>query len=369
LPSKRGAGQQPAASNQQLLRAWIDVDLAALARNAATLTRHSGAQLLPMVKADAYGLGVGPVVRALEPLDPWGYGVATVAEGEELRDLGITRPVIVFTPLLVAELPVARKARLTPALGDSACIEAWGNSGEWQLAIDTGMLRAGLDWRHVESVYELLRKHPPAGAFTHFHSAELEDGSMAEQERRFAAALESLPARPPLVHMDNSAAIVRRGRSELPVVRPGIFLYGASAVPQARVLPEQVVHVRARIVDIRDGVPGDTVSYGATQTLTRASRIATIALGHADGYPIALSGKGGGLLHGATVPVAGRVTMDMTMLDVTGVPCECGDAVTLVGRDGNALLRLEDVAAQGGVSPYEMLVRMRNRIPRIYHNG
>lgn len=351
-------------------RAWIEVDVGAIVRNARALVGHCGARLLPMVKADAYGIGVGPVVRALEAIDPWGYGVATVAEGEEIRDLGIARPIVVFTPLLVPELAKARAARLTPALGDADAIEAWGyGGGDWHLAIDTGMLRAGVDWRDTAKLSDVAGRYPPAAVFTHFHSAESNSGSIAEQEGRFAQAVRVLSEIPPLVHTDNSAAIVRRGRSALPVVRPGIFLYGGGTFEGAALRPEPVVHLRGRIVDIRTAAPGDTVSYGAAHRFARESLVATVALGHADGYPIAMTEKGFALVRGARVPVVGSVTMDMTMLDVTDVECGRGEVATFIGRDGDGLLALDEVAARGEVSPYEFLVRMRNRLPRVYMNA
>lgn len=348
-------------------RAWIEVDVGAIRRNAQTLARHSGAQLLPMVKADAYGLGVAPALRALEHVEPWGYGVATVAEGEELRSLGVMRPVLVFTPLVTEEHKRALAARLTLALGDPESIRAWAMAGgEWHLAIDTGMARGGLDWREVPRLGEMIAGHRPSGVFTHFHSAETSARSVADQELRFEQALASIPELPGLVHSDNSAAIVRRGRSRLPLVRPGIFLYGAGYWEGAELTAEPVVSVRARVVDLRDAMPGDTVSYGATYQVGRRARIATVAYGHADGYPMAMSDVGVALVNGASVPVVGRVTMDMTMLDVTGVPCERGDVVTFVGRDGDAVLTVDEVASRANVSPYELLVRMRNRIPRVY---
>ncbi|CAN5283653.1 hypothetical protein BH23GEM2_BH23GEM2_02890 [soil metagenome] len=351
-------------------RAWIEVDVGAIRRNAETLARHSGARLLPMVKADAYGLGVAPALRALEQVEPWGYGVATVAEGEELRALGVTRPVLVFTPLVIGEHDGALAARLTLALGDTESIRAWARAGgEWHLAIDTGMARAGLDWRELPRVREVIAGHQPSGVFTHFHSAETDARSLADQERRFQQALASMPTVPEIVHSDNSAAIVRRGRSKLPLVRPGIFLYGAGYWDGAQLTPEPVVSIRSRIVDLRDAMPGDTVSYGATYHVSRRARIATVAYGHADGYPVAMSDIGVALINGATVPVVGRVTMDMTMLNVTGVKCARGDIVTFIGRDRDAVLTVDEVASRANVSPYELLVRMRNRIPRVYTGG
>src|SRR5213075_313648 len=183
---------------------------------------------LPMIKADAYGLGAEAAVRALDRLDPWGYGIATFAEGAELRRLGVTRPIVVFTPLLEEDLARARSARLTPTLGFPTEIEAWraAGGGAWHLAIDTGMSRAGIPWREVREVRHLVELLPPEGAFTHFHSAELDDGTLERQETLFRGALASLPSRPRLLHTANSAAIARQGRSEWDLVRPGIFLYG-----------------------------------------------------------------------------------------------------------------------------------------------
>src|SRR6266568_1089065 len=167
-----------------LARARIEIDLGALQRNGAAMARRAGVPLLAMIKADAYGIGVEAAVRALDALDPWGYGVATVTEGEELRRLGVSRPVMVFTPLLRDDLPRARAARLTPTLGFADEIEAWKRSGggAWHLSIDTGMSRAGIPWRDVGSIRHLIESFAPEGAFTHFHSAELDDGTLKDQE-------------------------------------------------------------------------------------------------------------------------------------------------------------------------------------------
>src|SRR6202162_590937 len=306
-----------------LARARVEIDLGALQRNGAALARRAGVPLLPMIKADAYGLGAEAVFRALESLEPWGYGVATVAEGEELRDWGVTRPVLVFTPLLEPELARARAARLTPTLGFANEIEAWrrAGGGAWHLAIDTGMSRAGIPWRQVKEIKHVLQLLPPEGAFTHFHSAELDNGTLAAQEKLFREAIASLPSRPRLLHADNSAAIARRGRSEWALVRPGIFLYGVGSGRSAALQPEPVVHLRAPIVEMRDLEPGDTISYGATLRVERAARIATLAVGYADGYPRSLSKAGAVLVGGTLASIAGTVTMDMTMIDITTVRC------------------------------------------------
>jgi len=334
------------------------------------MARRAGVPLLPMIKGDAYGLGVEAAVRALDRLEPWGYGIATVAEGEELRRLGVARPVVVFTPLLKQDLARARVARLTPTLGFAEEIEAWKQSGggPWHLSIDTGMSRAGIPWREVGSIRSLIESFSPEGAFTHFHSAELDDGTMKDQEDRFREAIAILPSRPRLLHTANSAAIARQGRSAWDLVRPGIFMYGVGSGSSAAVQPENVVNLRAPIVEIRNLQAGDTVSYDATLRVDRPARIATLSVGYADGYPRSLSDGGAVLVGGTLAPVAGRVTMDMTMIDVTTVKCNVGDVVTLIGRaaDGGTVLTVERVADDAGMSPYELLTGLRSRVERAY---
>ena len=351
-----------------LSRARVEVDLGALQRNARAAARRAGVPLLPMVKADAYGLGVKEVVASLDGVEPWGYGVASVDEGEELRGAGVARPIVVFTPLIDADLTRARVARLTPTLGFRHEIEAWRSAGggPWHFSIDTGMSRAGIPWREVDRVHGLLELLPPEGAFTHFHSSELDDGTLEAQEKLFRDVVTRLPSRPRLLHTANSAAIARQGRSAWDLVRPGIFLYGVGSGRTAAIQPEPVVHLRAPIVEIRDLQAGDTVSYDAAYRVDRPARIATLAVGYADGYPRSLSEVGSVLVGNALAQVAGKVTMDMTMVDVTTIKCGVGDTVTLIGRAGETVLTVERVADEAGMSPYELLTGLRSRVERIY---
>lgn len=352
-----------------LNRAWMEVDLGALARNAGALAHRAQVPLIPMIKADAYGLGAEQVAAALEPLSPLAYGVATVIEGEELRGARITRPILVFSPLLPDELEAAHAARLTPTLGSNAEIEAWAKLGSpYHLSIDTGMARAGLPWREMAGIIEIVSEHPPEGAFTHFHSPELDDGSMVEQETRFREAVAQLPAKPRILHTDSSAAIVRHGSSDWNAVRPGIFMYGVGSGSAAALQPEAVVHVKARIAETRWVEAGDTVSYDATWTADARRLIATIPLGYADGYPRGASSVAKGVVRGSTAGIAGRVTMDMIMLDVTDTGGEVGDVVTMIG-DGSsagAPIDVASVAAAASMSPYELLTGLRGRLRRIY---
>jgi alanine racemase len=351
-------------------RAWVEIDLGALQRNAAAVAERARAPLLPMIKADAYGLGAIPVARALEPLEPWGYGVATIREGVQLRAAGITRPVVLFTPVSLDELADVRAAGITPSLSRAEEIARWreDGAGPWHLAIDTGMSRAGVRWDEVDALQTALAACPPEGAYTHFHSAERDDGSRGEQERRFREAVAALPERPRFLHVENSAAIARGARSAWDCVRPGIFLYGVSCGEGHKLEPEPVVGVHARIVDLRRVRDGDTVSYEATYRAVGDRRIATMGIGYADGYPRALSNRGSALIGGRRVCIAGVVTMDMTMIDVTDVPCSLGDVATVIGGDSERALDVASVARIADMSPYELLTGFNSRISRVYRS-
>jgi alanine racemase len=320
-----------------------------------------------MIKADAYGLGAIAVARALESTDPWGYGVATLPEAGELRAAGIARRILIFTPLLPEDLGDAIRLGVTPTFGSADLIEAWSGlgGGAWHLAIDTGMHRAGIEWWRVSELAEAVRAFPPEGAFTHFHSADATDASFDEQERRFHEAVGTLPARPRVLHAENSPAIARRSPSRWDLARPGVALYGVGVAAWPDLAPEPVAHLRARVVELHSMRPGETVSYNATWTAETPRAVATLAVGYADGYRRAFANRGEAIIQGRRVPVVGRVTMDMTMVDVTGVPCQRGDVATLIGRDGDEHLDLNVLAERVDVLAYELLVGLRLRVPRI----
>jgi alanine racemase len=348
-------------------RAWVDIDLGALLRNANAFAAHAGVPILPMVKADAYGLGAVRVARTLERVDPWGYGVATIAEGEELRRATITRPILIFTPLLIGDFDAAIRANVTPTLGSSESIARWRETGRpWHLAIDTGMSRAGIQWNEIESLRDVIAATPPEGVFTHFHSAERGDGSRERQEARFDEALAKLPARPKLVHAENSPAVEHRGRSKWSVARAGVFLYGVTSGNAPEIEPHPVVSLQARVVDLRTIGDGETVSYGGSYRASGERRIATLAIGYADGYRRVLGNRASVLLNGQRARVAGVVTMDMTMIDVTDIDCAIGDAATLIGQDGDDRIDITELVQAGELSPYEVLTGLRGRLPRRY---
>ena len=348
-------------------RTWIEVSLPALVANArVVLSRNPGARLLPMVKANAYGLGAVPIARALEALDPWGFGVATAAEGRELRDAGIRRPILVIAPTVGALESVAAQ-RLTPALGSLPTIERWlqlAPALPFHVEIDTGMSRAGIHWRDVGASSAAFADAPGfEGVFTHFHSADGDPESVREQRERFTAALAALPKRPPLVHAANSAGALSHPAAGEDLVRPGIYLYGG-AVPGHR--PEPVVHWRARIIETRWREAGTTVSYGATYRTRTRSCLVTLAAGYADGLHRALSNRGAALVRGRRLPFAGRVTMDMVVLDAGEHEPPPDALATLIGVDGAETITLDEVAEAAGTISYEILTSLSERVERVY---
>jgi len=350
-------------------RAWVEVDLAAVTDNARTVARIAGARLLPAVKANAYGLGAVAVSRALEAVDPWGYVVATLEEGAELRAARIERSIVVLMPARADQFDGYAKQRLTPAIGDAAALRAWVTRriGPFHLELDTGMGRTGVRWDEVDECRDALDTPLFEGAFTQFHSAEQADGSAERQQERFEAAIARLPRRPALLHCANSAAVLRDRRFVYNLVRPGVFLYGGS--PGAG-LPagEHVVSVRSRVVSVRRLLAGETVSYNASWTAPRDTTVATLSIGYADGVPRTL-GSGGSafaLLNGARRPYVGVVTMDLTMIETGDAPPAVGAVATLIGRADDQCVTLEQFAGWAEVLQREFLTGLGNRLPRVY---
>lgn len=369
------------------------MDEGALRRNLRRVRDAAGpdASVVPMLKANAYGLGVEAVLRivqaGLAPEALWAIGVAAVAEGEQLRALGWTGRVVVFAAAPPGEFSRAARAGLTLALSDLDGVRRWAHAARetgrrlaFHAEIDTGMGRAGFpfaqagEWgREVDAIAGDLLVWE--GCFTHFHSADEPDlGPTDEQQRRFLQALDALP--PPrggvprrTIHSANSAAALRRDGFGLDLVRPGIFLYGGSAGPG--VVPEAVASVRARVALVRDVPAGWSCGYGATYTSRRAERWGTLSIGYGDGIPRALSPAGGEVLvRGRRAPIIGRISMDMTVVDLTDVPgAQAGDVATLVGRDGGETIGLDEVAAKCGTISYEILTGLGARMPRVYVDG
>ena len=323
-------------------RARVEVSLTNLAANAETVKAAArGARLLPMVKADGYGLGAVRVAKVLEDkADPWGFGVATISEGAALRDAGIRRPIIVFSPALAEHQPRYRDYYLQAVLDDPAAIKQW--SLPYQLEIDTGMSRSGVKWN--EPSLPRFRTPQMQGAFMHFHSAEHDQASVQTQWNRFQHAVRELGSKPPMLRFVANSAAVWRLPESLDLVRPGIFLYGCKPMDDVPT-PAHVASLRARVVSVRTVKTGDGVSYGGEWVAPRDTRIATIGFGYADGFNRSMQGKARVLIGGRRYSVVGRITMDMILVDVTdaAVPVALGRCAPAP----NTLLLLDCVIASG----------------------
>jgi alanine racemase len=364
-------------------RAWVEISAGALKANFQTL-RDSvgpGVPILPMVKADAYGLGVERVVETLDPLGPWGYGVAAVEEGVALRALGVDRPVLVCSPAPPGSYEDAVGSDLILSISDLHGLDRLrdaasrvGKPGRFHLEVDTGMGRAGLDWRDAGRWAPALQERLSEvvaweGIFTHFHSADGVDGRpTALQWQRLTDTVEALPFHHDelLVHACNSPGALRKPEFAGDLIRPGIFMYGGQA-GQGLPDPEAVASLRARIVLLKEPAPGSTLGYGATYQAGAKDRWATVAIGYGDGLPRLLSNRGQALVRGCRVPIIGRISMDVTVVNVAGVPeVGLGDIVTFVGSDGGETISVDEVASHANTISYEVLTGLTKRLPRIW---
>jgi alanine racemase len=371
-------------------RAWVDVSVPALRRNYRRIAVALGPApwVVPMVKADGYGLGAAEVVRWLQPEAPAGWGVATVQEGVDLREGGVTGRIIVFSPLTQEMLRAAVTWRLSVAVSDVETLHGLssearrvGRPAFVQLEVDTGMGRSGLPAHEVGNWAPAVRPLLAApdtpddaghtlvweGIFTHLHSADEVGGpGVSDQLELLAEARRAL--RLPegvVVHAANSAAALRLGDAA-GGARPGIFLYGGR-VGEDLPAPDPVVSVRARVVRVVDMPAGSTLGYGATHRAHSAERWATLGIGYGDGLPRVLGNRGYALIAGRRVPIVGRVSMDMTVVNISTLDgVEPGDVATLVGRDGPAEISLDEVAALSGTISYEVLTGLSPRLPRVW---
>jgi alanine racemase len=362
----------------------VDVDLDALGANLAAIRRRApGVGILAVVKADAYGHGAVGVSSALEAAGVVWLGVALLEEGAELRREGLTLPILVLGTARPAKVSLYQYYRLTPtvsSLGELALWREWAaSSSEPQpvhLKVDTGMGRLGVAMSEVPEALALLRAHPRlrlAGLLSHFAEADdLESPRNADQEARFQAvlALLSEAERGAIeIHMANSAAALHHPGSRFTLARVGIGLYGIDPVglPEPGLTP--VMSVVARIVQVREVPAGTPLSYGGRTVTRRRSRIAVVPVGYADGYAWRLTGKAHALLRGHRVPVAGSVTMDMTLLDITETGGEVGEEVVLLGRQGEAEVPAAELAQLSGTISWEILCHLGLRLPRRYRRG
>ena len=347
-------------------RAWVDVDLDAIVRNARSYQHRVGVPILAMVKADGYGLGAVAVARALAGTGVWGFGVATIEEARALHLSGIVSPIVVVTPLHPAQASGFREIAARPSIGDLAALQAWLTSGggPFHVEVDTGMHRTGFpshDDELLRRVGHLLAGRDDwEGVFTHFHSAGHDHAACTEQWQRLHRAVQVIGHRPPLLHAANSAAGAWGTAFAGDLARPGIHLFGG-AVPGLDTVP--VAALRARVVAVRRAAAGAGVGYDATWRAPHPTTIATLAAGYADGVPRHLSNVGAVELLGQRLRIVGRVSMDSCTVDAGALPVAIGDVATIFGE----LVSLDEQAALAGTISYHLLTGLGPRVPRRCH--
>ena len=363
-----------------------EIDLGAIRENVLLACRLAGpaAQVMAVVKADAYGHGAAPVARTALAAGATWLGVAVPEEGAVLREAGILSRILVLGPIAPEQAELVVDHGLDQCVSDLAQADALdrmarrrGRVVSLHLKVDTGMGRVGLPPREVRPAADHLARLSAirlAGLMTHFADADADDPAFTqEQMTRFEAAAQAFREAGiavPLRHAANSAALLLHPGSRLDLVRPGIMLYGCH--PRGPRRPDDpVLHpalrLRTVITQVKDVPAGGSVSYGRTFTASRDVRIATIPIGYADGLPRLLSNRGQALVRGRRAPLVGRVCMDMTMVDVTALPeVRAGDEAVLIGRQGDEEITADEVAELAGTISYEILCRIGPRVPRVY---
>ncbi|HET9226400.1 MAG TPA: alanine racemase [Thermoanaerobaculia bacterium] len=372
--------------------AWVDVDLEALESNVATVRSRmgEGTRTMAVVKADAYGHGAVGVSRALADAGVDWLGVALLEEGAEIRRAGIEMPILVLGTARPAKIALYRRYHLIPTVSSLVELALWRDwtSGHARpqpvhLKVNTGMGRLGVEMEEVPRALEILRGTPTlafAGLLSHFGDADdLASPRNDLQAERFDEVLGLLSEEERdriEVHMANSAATLYRPQSRFTLVRLGIGVYGLDPAERPMQPPQPegeglrpVMSVRARIVQVREVPAGTPLSYGGRTVTRRHSRIAVVPVGYADGYAWRLTGKAEALVRGRRVPVAGSVTMDMTLLDVTETGAELGDEVVLLGRQGREEIKALELATHAGTISWEILCHLGLRLPRRYVRG
>ncbi|MDT8306651.1 MAG: alanine racemase [Anaerolineae bacterium] len=362
---------------------FAEVNLAQLTANyRAIQARVAPAQVMPVIKANAYGHGLVPVARHLESLGVPYLGVALVEEGVQLRENGITTPILVLGGSMREQVPLFLEHELTIAaasLEKLAHIEEGarrlGKRARIHLKIDTGMGRLGVQYYSAAGFLEaaLRSEHCRVeGIFSHFANADAADLSSArEQLARFTEVLRFYEERgiaPPLRHMANSAAILQLPESHFDMVRAGIMLYGVYPSPEVprTVSVGPVLSWKSHAVYVKTLRPGQPVSYGSTWQADHPVRIITVPAGYGDGYLRALSNRSEVIIHGRRYPVAGRVCMDQIMVNVEQDTVYPGDEVILLGESRGARISAEELAAWAGTIGYEILTNINGRVPRVY---
>ncbi len=370
---------------------WAEIDLDALASNFREIKNIVGADTAVMcvVKADAYGHGAAACARRLAAEGADWFAVALPEEGSELRRAGVGQPILCLAGFWEGQAAQCVADKLTPvvysfeageALERAAC-EA-GTVAEAHVKIDTGTGRLGVRYEAAGEFAARLRELKNlrvTGLLTHFAAADeaVRDEFTRVQQERFHVAVGSFRAHghePAVEHLSNSAATFAHPAARGSLVRPGGVLYGLwrdVLQPAAQPPPlRPVMSVRSRVTLVKRVPAGETLGYGRSYELVRDSLIATLPIGYADGIRRALSNRGRVIVRGHFAPIVGRVSMDLTLVDVTDVPgVTTGDEVTLIGESGGLNLTAEELARAAETISYEITCGIGRRVPRRYREG
>ena len=362
---------------------WAEVSLSAIEHNFKQVRRLVGKEtnIMIVVKANAYGHGIVEVSTVLERLGVDYLGVATTDEAVRLREHGIKTPILVLGSVLPDEVKVLVENNVTLTLCSEDLLAAImketpiGLKAKVHIKIDTGMGRIGIWHEEALQFIKTIAQEKNViieGIYTHFSSAGRDDfftNYQIESFEKLLAKLEGFDIRIPLRHSANSIATVDFKRSHLNLVRPGLIIYGMypkHTFPRLIKL-KPVLSLKTRIVYIKETPAGRSISYGRTYVTQKHTRIATLPIGYADGYARNLSNRAEVLIRGRRAPVAGRVTMDQTMIDIGHLKgVRIGDEVVLIGKQGRNEIRSEKLARLAETIAYEFICGISNRVPRIY---
>ena len=368
------------------MRVYATINFKNLDHNIEMMRRcmAPGEKMCAVIKADGYGHGAVPIALHIEKNDLiWGFAVAAVSEARDLRDAGITKPILILGYVFGQDHRALVEMDVRPAvftLEDAIEIDAAAKDAgkvlPIHIALDTGMSRIGFaDTKEsADKVLEIskLENITIEGMFTHFARADELDKTVTNNAfSRYLAFCDLLKERGieiPIRHCSNSAAILELPEAHLDMVRAGITLYGIypsdEVVRDKDMLP--LMELKSHVSYVKEVPAGTPVSYGGTYITERTTTIATIPVGYADGYPRSLSSKGCVLIKGRRVPILGRVCMDQFMVDVTGMDVKAGEEVTLMGEDSGEFIGVDELGALSGRFPYEFVCDISMRVPRVY---